>query len=194
LRYDFSQIGESPMTEGFGSIITLLEKQKTAIDRALTALREVGEVSAPTQATPASTATVETPGRKKYKLSAAARERMSQGQQKRYAHLHTVPEPATEAEPTAPGRKGRKRTAAQRRRMAEAQRRRYADLRGESEAAVTPAPEPAKRKISPEGLKRIIAATKKRWRLKRAADQAALEMAEAKKGARKKTAVPAKAA
>ena len=71
------------------------------------------------------------------------------------------------------GRKGKKRSAAVRKRMAEAQRLRYANLRGESEAAVLQAPEPPKRKISPEGIKRIIAATKKRWRLKRAADKAA---------------------
>jgi len=93
------------------------------------------------------------------------------------------------------GRNGKKRTAAQRKRMAEAQRKRYADLRAESGPAVVPAPAPEapKRKISPEGIKRIIAATKKRWRLKRAADKAALEQAEAKKAARKKAAAQAKA-
>jgi len=66
--------------------------------------------------------------------------------------------------------------------------------KGESEPATSPAPEvpKPKRKISAEGIKRIIAATKKRWRRQRAAEKAALEQAEAMKAARRKT-VPAKA-
>ena len=85
------------------------------------------------------------------------------------------------------GRKGKKRSAAVRKRMAEAQRLRYANLRGESEPAVVPAPAPAapKRKISPEGIKRIIQATKKRWSRVRAEAKAAQELADAKKAARK---------
>jgi seryl-tRNA synthetase len=82
--------------------------------------------------------------------------------------------------------------------MQEAQRARWATIKGKLE---TPAPvtkEAPKRQISAEGMKRIIAATKKRWRLKRAADKAAQEQAEAKKVAsqiaRKKAAAPVKAA
>ena len=79
--------------------------------------------------------------------------------------------------------------------MAEAQRLRYAALRGESESAVTlaPAPEAPKRKISPEGLKRIVQATKRRWAKVRAEAKAAQDLAEAKNAERKKSAVPAKA-
>ena len=166
------------MTDGLTSIITLLEQRRTAIDRALVALREVEGVAEPGTAASTSTATVETSGRKGYKLSAEARERMSQGQRKRYAHLHIESLPATQVSAAiveTSGRKGKKRTAAQRKRMAEAQRKRYADLRGESEPAVAPAPEApkAKRKISAEGIKKIIAATKKRWALKRAGAKAA---------------------
>ena len=141
------------MTDGFASIITLLEQRKTAIDRALVALKEVGELAVPVTATTASTAT-----------------------------------------PEASGRKGKKRSAAVRKRMQDAQRARWARIKGESEtpAPVTKEAPKAKRQISAEGIKRIIAATKKRWALKRAADKAALEMAEAKKAARKKAAVPAK--
>jgi len=143
------------MTDQLTSIITLLEQRKTAIENALTALREIGGATAPTQVTATSTATVETPGRK-----------------------------------------GKKRTAEQRRRMAEGQRKRYAALRGESEAAVAPAPAPEaatpKRKISAEGIKKIVAATKARWARVRAEAKAAQDMAEAKKAARKKSA-PAKA-
>ena len=69
-------------------------------------------------------------------------------------------------------RKGRKFSAAALRRMREAQRLRWAKIRGESKSAgpaTTRATKP-KRRISPEGLQRIIAATKKRWRLQRAAN------------------------
>ena len=181
------------MTEGFASIIRLLEQQKTAIDRALMALREVN--GATTAKTPESAPVGSS--QKQYKLGAAARERMSQGQRRRYAHLHNESVPATAATPTATetsGRKGKKRTAAQRRRMAEGQRKRYANLRGASEPAVVPAPEAptAKRKISPEGIKKIVAATKRRWAKVRAEAKAAQDLADAKKAARKKAA-PARA-
>ena len=56
--------------------------------------------------------------------------------------------------------------------MALAQKARQAKVKGES-APPTPSVEPeqpkAKRRISEEGMKRIIAATKKRWRLAKAA-------------------------
>jgi len=85
--------------------------------------------------------------------------------------------------------KTRKRSAAARKRMAEAQRARWAKLKGESEPPATEAPKP-KRHISPEGMKRIIAATKKRWRLQKAGAATATPV---KKATAKKTA-PAKAA
>ena len=67
-------------------------------------------------------------------------------------------------------RKRRKFSAAVRRRMREAQRLRWAKIRGESERAAPPMTRAGKpkRRISEEGMKRIIAATKKRWRLQRA--------------------------
>ncbi len=134
------------MPDGLTSVISQLEQRKTAIDRALMALRQVEGSDAHTPAT---------------------------------------------AETS--GRKGKKRTAAQRRRMAEGQRKRYAALRGESEPPAPTAPEAPqpKRQISAEGMKRIIAAAKKRWRLQKAAAKAALEMAEAKKAARKKASAAA---
>jgi hypothetical protein len=73
--------------------------------------------------------------------------------------------------------------------MKEAQQRRWAKIRGESEPSTTPEPSKPKRRISEEGMKRIIAATKKRWRLQKA--QAAKAQRAAKKAApaRKKAAV-----
>jgi len=76
---------------------------------------------------------------------------------------------ASEATPA----RSRKMSAAGRRRIAAAQRAILAKLRGETKPvpATAKASKP-KRRISPEGLKRIIAATKKRWRLQRAAAKA----------------------
>ena len=115
------------MAEGLNGIITQLERQKTAIERALAALRHVGATVAP---------------------------------------------PLSPAE--APARKHKKFSAASRRRMALAQKARWAKIKGEAAPLSTPAPTPAtKRRISPDGMKRIIAATKKRWRLQRAATKSA---------------------
>jgi hypothetical protein len=77
-------------------------------------------------------------------------------------------ETAATPEPTTGKR--RKFSAAARKRMREAQQLRWAKIRGESGPAVRAAtPEKPKRRISEEGMKRIIAATKKRWRLAKAA-------------------------
>jgi hypothetical protein len=94
-------------------------------------------------------------------------------------------EAAATPEPTT--RKRRRFSAAARKRMKGAQRRRWAKIRGESmpaTAAATPEPPKSKRRISEEGMKRIVAATKKRWRLAKAAKAQA---ATAKKAATAKT-------
>jgi hypothetical protein len=116
----------------FTGIIEQLERQKSAIDRALAALREIDA--------PASAAQVE---------------------------------PASGLEPTTSGRK--KFSVAARKRMALAQKARWAKIKDEIQQPMPPLTQPSKtkRRISPEGMKRIIAATKKRWRLKRAAAKAA---------------------
>ena len=104
------------------------------------------------------------------------------------------PEKGPSVSEDAPKRGRRKRSAAVRKRMAEAQRLRWLKIKGESTPSTPePAtPEPpateaptAKRKISAHGMKNIIAATKKRWRLQKAAAKAA------KKAASKKAAVKA---
>jgi hypothetical protein len=58
--------------------------------------------------------------------------------------------------------------------MALAQKARWAKIKGEIEPPSPPTPKPPKpkRRISAEGMKRIIAATKKRWRLQKAAARA----------------------
>jgi hypothetical protein len=71
-------------------------------------------------------------------------------------------------------------------------RRRSAAIKGttESPSHATPKPANPKRRISEEGMKRIIAATKKRWRLQKAeaakAKPAATKKTVSKKAARKK--------
>src|ERR1035437_4096020 len=76
------------------------------------------------------------------------------------------------AAPAPTARKRKRFSAAARKRMKEAQQRRWAKTRGESRPpvpAATPEPPKSKRRISEEGMKRIVAATKKRWRLAKAA-------------------------
>jgi hypothetical protein len=69
--------------------------------------------------------------------------------------------------------------------MREAQKRRWARVRGESAPPAATKPEPAKpkRKLSKAGRARIVAALKKRWAAKKAAES------KAKPVAKKKTAV-----
>ena len=104
--------------------------------------------------------------------------------------------PALSVSAEGPDKRRHKRSAAVRKRMAEAQRARWAKIKGES-ASVSPEPPKAKRQISEEGRKNIIAASKKRWRLQKA--KAAAKSAPAKKSAAPnrsavKKAAPAKAA
>jgi hypothetical protein len=84
----------------------------------------------------------------------------------------------------------RRRSAAVRKRMADGQKARWAKIKAESEPSSTPTPEApkAKRQISEEGMKRIIAATKKRWRLQRAAAKSAPAKKAVKKAVKKSAA------
>ena len=96
----------------------------------------------------------------------------------------------TAATPEVPTRKRKKFSAAARRRMREAQKARWARIKGASEpsAPATPEPPKPKRRISKEGMARIVAATKKRWRLQKAAAKAAVKKVVANTAAAKKTA------
>jgi DNA-binding protein HU-beta len=175
------------MADSLNGIINQLERQKTAIDRALAALQGIEGIPAPGVGAPAST-----PATRKGGMTPAGRRRLSAALKKRWAAKK-----AAEVEPAAtlevPARKGKKRSAAVRKRMKEAQRLRWAKIRGESEAApAIPEPSKPKSRISAEGMKRIIAATKKRWRLQKAAAKSAPVKSAGKKAAVKKSApVPA---
>ena len=95
---------------------------------------------------------------------------------------------ASATTPELTKRKRKKFSAASRRKMALAQKARWAKIKGESKPSASAKPPKAKRRFSKEGMARIIAATKKRWRLQKAAAKA---KSTAKKAvpARKKAAV-----
>jgi hypothetical protein len=156
------------MTDSLNGIINQLERQKTAIDRALLALQGIEGTEAPAP-TPATTV----PTTRKGGMTPAGRRRLSAALKKRWAAKKAAEvEPAVT--PEAPARERRKFSAATRRKMALAQQARWAKNNGEGEPSPPIAEAPkAKRRISAEGMKRIIAATKKRWRLQRAAAKSA---------------------
>ena len=81
----------------------------------------------------------------------------------------------------------RRISAASRRRMALAQKKRWAAIKGQSPAMSPARSEPPKRRISEEGMKRIIAATKRRRALKRAQEAKAKRAAATRTRARKLT-------
>lgn len=72
------------MTHPFKDIITRLEKQRASIERALTALREVGEID-DTGREALSIAPTKAKRKGKRKVSAEARARMAEGQRLRWA-------------------------------------------------------------------------------------------------------------
>jgi len=105
------------------------------------------------------------------------------------AMLNGGPAQPAAASESAP-RKHRKFSAATLRRMRAAQRLRWAKIRGKSKPAVPATTKASKpnRRISPEGMKRIIGATKKRWRLQRAAAKAKSAKAAKRRAAVRKAA------
>jgi hypothetical protein len=107
----------------------------------------------------------------------------------------TAPQIGPAATPEAPTAKRKQFSAASRKKMALAQKARWAKIKGKVEPPSPPTPEApkARRQISAEGLQRIIAATKKRWRLQRAAAKAAFANVAPKKAAVTKAAPGKKA-
>jgi hypothetical protein len=85
----------------------------------------------------------------------------------------------------------RKISAASRRWMTLAQKKRWAAIKGQSQAMSPAGSEPPKRRISEEGMKRIIAATKRRRALKRAEEAKAKRVAATRNRARKVTTLKA---
>jgi hypothetical protein len=113
------------MTQGLKQIITQLEYQKTAIERALAALREVEGIEAPTPSAP-------TPGVPVKRKGGKVRNRRSEGQKKRWAAKKVVEEPAPTASAPKPAPRKVRLTLEGRERLAEAMKRRWAVKRAAS--------------------------------------------------------------
>ena len=120
------------MTEGFASIITQLERQKVAIERALAALREVDGIAPPVTPAAASTESVTR------STAATRRHRRSIGQKKRWAAKKAA-EAAHVAIPANAARPKSRLTQEGRERLAEAMRRRWAVKRAGSAVKKTTA-------------------------------------------------------
>lgn len=114
--------------ESLNGIIEQLEKQRSAIDKALLALRELDGFGAPvTAASPSSEAVTGV----RMKRSAAARQRMKEAQQRRWAKIHGESEqPLPVITPEEP--KKRKISPEGLKRIAAATKKRWARVRAES--------------------------------------------------------------
>jgi hypothetical protein len=110
------------LTDGLIGIIAQLERQRTAIDRALEALREVEGVAAPPASKAASV---------KRSTVKAAIDRRSEGQRKRWAKKKAA-EAAPDQEPQAASKT--RITAEGRQKLADAMKRRWAVKRAAATA------------------------------------------------------------
>jgi len=113
------------MVDGLNGIIAQLARQKTAIERALSALRDVDGTEAPTQASSA-------PATRKGGMTPAGRRRLSLALKKRWAAKRAA-EGSTASTQKPASRKVRL-TPEGRKRLAEAMRRRWAVKRTEAQA------------------------------------------------------------
>ncbi|MGA2715825.1 MAG: hypothetical protein ABSG41_22210 [Bryobacteraceae bacterium] len=112
------------MTEGFASIITQLERQKTAIEHALVALRGIEE-------NPASVPAPSAPAARKGGMTPAGRRRLSAALKKRWAAKKAA-ESAPAATPAKAAPRKVRITPEGRKRLAEAMKRRWAVKRAAS--------------------------------------------------------------
>lgn len=113
------------MTDSLNGIINQLERQKTAIDRALAALRDVEGVPAP--------ASSSAPATRKGGMTPAGRRRLSAALKKRWAAKRTA-EGERAASPAKVARRKVLLTPEGRKRLAEAMKRRWAVKRAASAA------------------------------------------------------------
>jgi hypothetical protein len=115
------------MADALNGIITQLERQKTAVERALAALRSIEGTE-----TPASTPSSSGPAKRKGGMTPEGRKRLSAALRKRWAAKKAA-KGAPAAAPKSTRRKGRI-TPEGRRKLAEAMRRRWAVKRTAAQA------------------------------------------------------------
>jgi hypothetical protein len=106
------------MADGLRGIIAQLERQKRAIDQALSALRDVDGTEAPTQASSA-------PATRKGGMTPEGRKRLSAALKKRWAAKRAA-EAAPAVTPAKAARRKARITPEGRERLAEAMRKRWA--------------------------------------------------------------------
>jgi hypothetical protein len=120
------------MAEGFNGIIAQLERQKTAIDRALAALRDVdGTQEAATEATATTELASSAPATRKGGMTPEGRKRLSAALKKRWAAKKGAQSAPAAVPQKTPARKV-SFTPEGRKRLAEAMRRRWAVKRAGS--------------------------------------------------------------
>lgn len=118
------------MTNGLNDVIAKLEQQRTAIERALAALREVGGVAAsPAPAAPAGRAGA---AKRKGGMTAEGRRRLSEALKKRWAAKRAASQVRAKAK--APAKKKGGMTPEGRKRLSEALRKRWAAKRAAKSA------------------------------------------------------------
>jgi hypothetical protein len=122
------------MTDGIATIITQLERQKTAIERALAALREIEGIAPPAKA----------PVARKGGMAPAGRRRISAALKKRWA-ARKAAEAAPAPTPSQPERRKPRLTPDGRERLAEAMRKRWAVKRAGSAVKKTARKQRAKK-------------------------------------------------
>lgn len=143
------------------------EAQKIHLDSQIADLR--GLLNGDRNESAATPSETEAPIRKRKKFSAAARLRMKQAQQLRWAKIKGESEPASQPVTAEPTKSKRKLSAAGRRNIIEATKRRWALKRAEAEKLQFATTEARpKRKISAAARRKMAAAAKKRWAAKKA--------------------------
>jgi hypothetical protein len=125
------------MTEAFTSIITELERQKTVIDNALAALRDVDGMKSPApEVTVKAAPATNVPATRKGRMSPEGKKRLIAALKKRWAAKKTAgsaqPVSAPVAAPKKPAPPAGGMTEDGRRRLAEAMKRRWAVKRAAS--------------------------------------------------------------
>ena len=120
------------MAEGLNSIITQLEQQLSAIDKALVALRDVaGSGAAPAEAPAAETPSRTSPGTRKSRISPEGKRRLIAALKKRWAEKKAAAS-MVEVAPRKTTSSKSGMTEDGRRRLAEAMKRRWAVKRAAS--------------------------------------------------------------
>jgi hypothetical protein len=141
------------MTEAFSSIITELERQKTVIDNALAALRDIDGVKSPAPEAAAKGAPAPSaPATRKGRMSPEGKKRLIAALKNRWAAKKAAQSPQPVTAPVAAPKKSAAPTGGMtedgRRRLAEAMKRRWAVKRAASAVKKTGRKQGAAKKVA----------------------------------------------